>query len=66
MKNIRALAILLLDDEHGISDAAMEALVVALDGSHQDILDVVHCEQGRNFIHEDAAEILRERTPANA
>ena len=56
MNNIRNLAILLLDDEHGINEAAFNEMLPNLDN---DIVNVVECQNGRYFIGEDDAETLR-------
>ena len=64
-KNIRLLAILLLDDEQGINSEAYEALASMLhETGNQDILDVVECKGGRYWIGEDDAQDLKGISPA--
>ena len=59
MKNIRLLAILLLDDENGINGLAYNALAAELAATgNDDILLAVRAQDGRYFIGEDDAESL--------
>jgi len=61
-KNIRLLAILLLNDENGINSEAYEALASMLhEIGNQDILDAVEANNGRYWIGEDDAEDLKEK-----
>ncbi len=61
MKNLRKLAILLLDDENGINESAYNQLAADLAfAGHTDILNVVKCQDGRYFIGENDAERLME------
>jgi hypothetical protein len=56
MKNLpRKLAILLLDDENGINEAAWTELLPLLD---VDIVDAAQCVGSRYFLNEDDAERL--------
>ncbi len=66
MKNIRLLAILLLDDENGINGLAYNALAQALtESGNEDVLLAVRAQDGRYFIGEqDAAELLKGETVA--
>lgn len=57
MNNLRNLAILLLDDENGICDAAYNVLFPHLDS---DIVDAVRCQDNRYFLNEDDAERLKQ------
>jgi hypothetical protein len=60
MKNIRQLAILLLDDENGINEAAFNELAPALvESGNQDVLDAVNAQDGRYFIGESDADALK-------
>lgn len=60
MKNLRKLAILLLDDENGINEAAYNELVpLLIESGDQDVLDAVNAQDGRFFIGETDAERLR-------
>ena len=72
MKNLRKLAILLLDDEHGINEAAYNELATQLadaghtdilnavkaDAGHTDILNAVKADAGRYYLGEDDAQDL--------
>jgi len=59
MKNLRTLAILLLDDENGINSEAYFLLEPMLhETGNQDILDVVECQHGRYYLGEDDAQDL--------
>ena len=59
MKNLRKLAILLLDDENGINAAAFAELSQELGAAGQhDILAAVGCQDDRYFISEIDAERL--------
>lgn len=61
-KNIRQLAILLLDDENGINSEAYEALASILhETGNQDILDAVEANNGRYWIGEDDAQALKDK-----
>ena len=61
-KNIRLLAILLLDDQDGINEEAYHQLASILhETSNQDILDAVEANRGRYWISEQDAAILKER-----
>lgn len=67
MKNIRTLAILLLDDENGIPEAAFNELADFLvESDNTDILDVAVCVDGRVFINEGDAEKLAQIGPVTA
>jgi hypothetical protein len=67
MKNIRLLAIALLDTDNGIADDAFAILAPELAATgNQDILDKVESKKGRNWLGEDDAEQLRKvGEPAN-
>lgn len=60
MKNIRTLAILLLDDEHGINEAAFQELQASLtlEPGNEDILNAVKAQDGRYYLGEDDAQDL--------
>ena len=61
-KNIRLLAILLLDDQDGINEEAFNHLSSMLhETGNQDILDAVEANDDRYWIGEDDAAILKER-----
>ena len=66
MKNIRTLAILLLNDEHGINESGfqkLEQLLLAESADNQDILNATKAQDGRYFIGEDdAQELLAKET----
>ena len=54
---MRKLALLLLDDEHGINEKAYEELAAALvDSGNEDVLQAVDGADGRYYIGEDYAE----------
>jgi hypothetical protein len=55
MKNIRKVAILLLDDENGINESAFNELMADLPN---DILEAIQFVNGRYFLNEDDAERL--------
>jgi len=61
MKNLRILAILLLDDENGINEQAFQQLAVELEiAGHTDILNAVNAQDGRFYLGEDdAADLLK-------
>lgn len=56
----RKLAITVLDDEHGISEAAFYLLQEACESYCGDIFDVVSAQDGRFFLNEDTAKELSE------
>ena len=59
MKNLRILAILLLDDENGINEQAFQQLAVELEiAGHTDILNAVNAQDGRFYLGEDDAQDL--------
>jgi len=59
MKNLRTLAILLLDDENGINAAAYNELATQLAAEgHTDILNAVTAQDGRYYLGEDDAQDL--------
>jgi hypothetical protein len=59
MKNIRKLAILLLDDENGINEAAYNELATQLAAEgHNDILNAVTAQDDRYYLGEDDAQEL--------
>ena len=59
MKNLRKLAILLLDDENGINEAAYNELAAELSAAgHTDILNAVTAQDGRFYLGEDDAQDL--------
>jgi hypothetical protein len=59
MKNLRKLAILLLDDENGINEAAYNELATQLaEAGHTDILNAVKADAGRYYLGEDDAQDL--------
>jgi len=59
MKNLRKLAILLLDDENGINEAAYNELATQLaEAGHTDILNAVTAQDGRYYLGEDDAQDL--------
>jgi hypothetical protein len=60
VQNLRTLAITLLDDQNGISEAAYNELKQHLFCTvNSDILDAVTATEGRYYLHEDVAESLR-------
>tara|TARA_R110002126_G_scaffold253231_3_gene396275 strand:- start:1384 stop:1635 length:252 start_codon:yes stop_codon:yes gene_type:complete len=63
---LRKLAILVLDDEHGIAESAYNQLVdMLVNNECQDILDAVDGSDGRYYIGEDVAEqMLKENIDA--
>ena len=52
-KLIRQLAINLLDDQHGITDAAFQDLKNLAGGHCEDIFAKTECAKGRHFLNED-------------
>ncbi len=60
MKNLRTLAILLLDDANGINEAAFGELSKSLveAGGNDDILSAVIAQDGRFYLGEDDAQDL--------
>lgn len=59
-QKIRVLAINLLDDEHGINEDGFDSLTsLCHETSNQDILDAVESSNGRYYLGEDDAEVLR-------
>ncbi len=59
---IRALAIALLDDEHGINDNSNQLLnELLMDTGNVDICDATKIVQNRAFLEEDDAQTLREK-----
>ncbi len=58
---IRALAIELLDDEHGIKESAMELLGTLLkENGEVDILDAVKATEGRFYLMAETADLFRQ------
>lgn len=56
MKNLRKLAILVLDDPNGISEGAFDELqnvLVESGAVYSDIFDAVKCSEGRFYLPED-------------
>lgn len=54
MKNLRALAIALLDDECGINETAYQALdALLVENGHKDISNLVRSAQGRYYLPEN-------------
>ena len=59
-KQIRDLALALLDDEDGINEDAYNLLAALLhESGNQDILDAVEANHNRYWIGEGDAEVLR-------
>ncbi len=59
MKNLRLLAILLLDDKNGINEAAYNELHTELVlAGYTDITSAVQAQDGRFYIGEDDAQDL--------
>ena len=56
----RKLAITILDDEHGISEAAFNLLQEACECHCSDIFKVVSSQDDRYFLNEDTAKELSE------
>jgi hypothetical protein len=64
MKNLRQLAILLLDDENGINESAYRVLAQELIAEgHPDIVNAVTAQDGRFFLGEQDAAELRKVVP---
>jgi len=65
-QQLRAFALDLLDDSHGISADAFDKLNPLLeDSGNQDVVNSVVVTKERVFLEEDAAAILRLTSPAN-
>ena len=63
-KTIRLLAILILDNEHGITSEAYEHLATMLhETGNQDILNRVEANNGFYYLGENDAAELREPCP---